>query len=163
MADTVLKLNNLLFANQESQAYAVLDGASVLDLLPQLQKYSPEHCCLFAGRLHPEVAQTAPYLVKLDQQSKFYLWLIEKGWGNHWGIYATLPASMPFKRVRKHFRSFLRVRSPQGDPMLFRFYDPRVLSIFLPTCTDEEKEQIFGPVTDFVMEGEADDVLQLNR
>ena len=42
--------------------------------------------------------------------------------------------------------------------MYFRWYDPRVLSVYLPTCTAEEFAAIFGPVAAFFLE--SDDVTQ---
>jgi hypothetical protein len=36
--------------------------------------------------------------------------------------------------------------------LVFRFYDPRVLSIFLPTCLPEQITEMFGPVTRFFAE-----------
>jgi hypothetical protein len=35
---------------------------------------------------------------------------------------------------------------------VFRFYDPRVLSVFLPTCLPEQITEMFGPVTHFFVE-----------
>jgi hypothetical protein len=43
--------------------------------------------------------------------------------------------------------------------MLFRYYDPRVLRAFLPTCTLEEANTFFGPVDAFVAEGHAGESL----
>ena len=48
--------------------------------------------------------------------------------------------------MRKHFRLLLTVYDDQGKPMLFRYYDPRVLSSFLKTCNQDELEIIFGKV-----------------
>ena len=36
--------------------------------------------------------------------------------------------------------------------MYFRFYDPRVLRIYLPTCTLEESRVFFGPIDGFLVE-----------
>ena len=38
--------------------------------------------------------------------------------------------------------------------MLFRYYDPRVLSLYLPTCNAEEVTSLFGPVSRFLMESD---------
>ena len=42
----------------------------------------------------------------------------------------------------------------RGVRMLFRFYDPRVLRTYLPTCVSDELNQVFGPVEYFVTEAE---------
>ena len=38
--------------------------------------------------------------------------------------------------------------------MYFRYYDPRVLRVFLPTSNTEELTAIFGPVSCFLVESE---------
>lgn len=37
------------------------------------------------------------------------------------------------------------VYMPSGEPMYFRFYDPRVLRAFLPACGGAELSELFGP------------------
>ena len=37
-------------------------------------------------------------------------------------------------RLRHHLKGFLRVRGESGQKMMFRYYDPRVLRVYLPTC-----------------------------
>lgn len=158
--DTTSLLRRTLFADELLLAYAIVDGASVIDLLAQLERYTGDYCCLFAGKLSDELSQTAPYLIQLSADDAFADWLIEEGWGKHWSIFALLPATLGFRDVRKHFRSFLRVRSPEGNPLLFRYYDPRVFRVYLPSCNEKEKELIFGPVSTFIMEGDTGEIIQ---
>jgi hypothetical protein len=61
--------------------------------------------------------------------------------------------------VRHHLRHFLMVEIEGGKPVYFRFYDPRVLRVYLPTCTDQERQQFFGPLANYLMEGEEKSVL----
>ncbi|MCK7510898.1 MAG: DUF4123 domain-containing protein [Desulfobacterales bacterium] len=68
--------------------YAVLDGASIKSLGPKLYNLRPEHVCLYRGRLEPDMAEVAPYLVRLEQDSAFAQWVLGDGWGKHWGIFA---------------------------------------------------------------------------
>jgi hypothetical protein len=58
------------------------------------------------------------------------------------------------KHLYKHFRKFLIVKTEEGDELYFRFYDPRVLRIFLPSCDKEQLKEFFGPVSYFVCEDE---------
>lgn len=152
--DTVDDLQRQLYADERQTAYAILDGASIPSLLDLLDEHDPEHTCLFSGKLDPEVEQTAPYLVRLQPESEFTQHVIEHGWGHHWGIFATIPTEQSFISVRKHFRTFLRVRGPEGALLLFRYYDPRVMRVYLPTCNQQETATLFGPVTSYLMEGE---------
>lgn len=152
-------LEGQLHSDQDHIVYAVLDGASVPNLLEMIDEHEPEYTCLFSGDLDPEVEQTAPYLVRLQANSEFNQYVIEHGWGRHWGIFSTVPQDQPFVAVRKHFRTFLRVRGPDGTLMLFRYYDPRVLRVYLPTCNEDEAEILFGPLTSYLMEDEDPSVM----
>ena len=98
------------------------------------------------------MAEVAPYLVRLDRKSAFTDWVIGKGWDNHWGLFVVSRADL--RAMRRHLRKFLTVHDSAGKPMLFRYYDPRVLSVFLPTCAPEELGPLFGPALCFVMESE---------
>ena len=50
-------------------------------------------------------------------------------------------------------------RESDKSEMYFRFYDPRVLSVFLPTCSPPQVRQLFGPVSAFFVESEDRDVV----
>lgn len=146
-----------LFAEPDQQAFAVLDGASVDGLLNALYEHKPESICLYRGELQPDIAHVAPYLVRLVEDSAFTKWVLEQGWGKHWGIFAVTRADLT--ALRQHFRRFLTVHDSKGNPLLFRYYDPRVLRVFLPTCKEEELESFFGPVLRYFMEGESPEEL----
>jgi len=55
------------------------------------------------------------------------------------------------------------VQTEDGRELYFRFYDPRVLRIFLPTCNAEEAATFFGPVRQFLVEAQdAETLLQFS-
>ncbi len=74
------------------------------------------------------------------------------GRGAAWGIFLTAYAEI--EQVRRHFRRLLRVRTEGGETLLFRFYDPRVLRQYLPTCISSELQEMYGPVEQYLYEGE---------
>jgi Domain of unknown function (DUF4123) len=147
---TIAGISEVLFADDEINVYTVLDGASIPDLLDNLYERQPEHICLYRGELEPDMAECAPYLVKLEPESEFGHWVISKGWGNHWGIFALSPENL--REMRKHFRSFLMVSGPDYTQLYFRYYDPRVLRTYLPTCDAEGLASLFGPVINYILE-----------
>jgi hypothetical protein len=153
----VQALARQLFGTADAHVYAVLDGASVEGLLERFERDRPEQICLYRGELERDLAQAAPYLVRLEPDSDFATWVLERGWGEHWGIFAVTEADM--RTLRQHFRRFLMVHDPSGKPMYFRYYDPRVLRTFLPTCNDQELKTIFGPVVRYLAESEDPNVL----
>src|SRR5262245_12600078 len=151
MAVDVSSLSPLLFEGGMN-AYAVLDGASVPGLLDRLRRWQPEHVCLYRGELEPALAAAAPYLVALRPYTEFADWVLGQGWGNHWGVFAATPADL--RTLRKHFRTFLIVHGVHGRPVYFRYYDPRVLRLYLPRCHAAELAVVFGPVGCYVLEDE---------
>src|SRR5262249_8859823 len=152
MKNMVPSVSPHLFAEEGTQVFAVLDGASVPGLLDNLYRYEPKYECLYRGELKPDMAEVPPYLVRLQPKSEFAAWVIGQGWGRHWGIFAVSRADL--RALSRHFRTFLMVHDRDGKPLYFRYYDPRVLRVYLPTCNAEELATVFGPVLSYVLEDE---------
>lgn len=157
MENFVQHLSRYLFVGRDLNVFAVLDGASIPNLLTSMHILQPERVCLYRGELKPDMAQVAPYLVKLEPGSQFTDWVVVDGWGKHWGIF--LRSANDLAGMRRHLRTLLVVHDAEGKPMSFRYYDPRVLRVFLPTCTAEQQATFFGPVDGFLLEGETPDTL----
>jgi hypothetical protein len=153
MSDRVDDLREKLYGEENAPIYAILDGASVPGLLQKFADEEPPHECLYAGDLKPDMQEVTPYVVKLDSESPFTEWVLDRGWGQHWGIF--LESGADLAALRRHLRSFLTVHDPNGKPMLFRYYDPRVMRVYLPTCNAEELKAVFGPVQSYMMEDES--------
>ena len=134
-------------------AYAILDGARNDLLLPALYAdNAPRWRCLMPGELEPDMAYVAPYLVELDQSSAFTRRLLAEGWGQNWGVFLASEAGLP--ALWRHVRTQFNVYGPQMEPLYFRYYDPRVLRGYLPTCSPRQLAEFFGPVGFFLAEGE---------
>lgn len=132
--------------------YCLLDAARMLDLMETAKELNPQHDSLYRGRSEEALAIVAPYLFSNKEETKFASWLSKEGWGNSWGIFLYSEAS--FEVLHRHFRKFLLIKTEEGEELYFRFYDPRVLRIFLPTCDEEQLREFFGPVNYFMMEDE---------
>lgn len=145
-------LRSKLFSDPELGVYAVIDGASAPGLQSRIYDDDIEYRCLFTGNLVPDLLEAAPYVVKLNEKSSFTDWVLDDGWGQHWGIFAV--TKMNIREMRHHLRSFLKVQSPEGKSLLFRFYDPRVFRVFMPTCDVSQLETIFGEIEYFILEDE---------
>ncbi len=147
------------FFSSITRTYAVLDGSSVPNLPMKLYEMKPPNFCLFTGDLEPDMAEVAPYLVRLYPKTPFTEWFLQEFWGKHWAIVAH--SRQPLNEMRKHFRSLVNVYDEKGNPMIFRFYDPRVIQKFLPTCSPAELKVFFGEVDKFF--AESDDKENLMR
>jgi hypothetical protein len=89
--------------------------------------------------------------VRLEEEDEFTSFILD-GWGKHYGILAITPVDI--RVLRKHFRQFLLVKNPEGKQVYFRYYDPRVLRVYLPTCNANEARFVFGPVQKYVCESD---------
>jgi len=127
----------------EGRLYAILDACNEPAVPPKVTELGPERAIsLYRGRAEQEQWAIAPYLANVD--SLLLDWIAQTLWKKPWGVFAVVEHNLTM--LRKHFRRFLTVADPEGEPMYFRYYDPRVLSLFLPTCTREELKTFMGPL-----------------
>jgi len=134
-------------------AYVILDGAQNPTLLDALHAdNSPPWRCLFTGQLEPDMAIVAPYLVELEQSSAFTRRLLAEGWGKNWGVYLTSQLALP--ALWRNVRQQVHVYGPNLESLFFRFYDPRVMRNYLPTCSPRQLTEFFGPVEFYIAEDE---------
>jgi len=146
-----------ILRNQPEPLFALLDAARDDRVLDLLRNSGEQYQSLYEGKQGEELASFAPYLVQLPKDSRLLMTLVQEGWGKSWAVYLT--CSKPVTDIRKHFRHFLIVQTEDGRELYFRFYDPRVLRLFLPTCTADESNSFFGPVRSYLLEGEERHIL----
>lgn len=136
-------------AKSKLSVWGILDCARDPKIYLALLESKLEFRCLYSGRLPRELEMVAPHLVELSPSNRLTARWIDEGWGRAWGVMLKIadPANL-----RHHLRNFLRVRLEDRRRMLFRFYDPRVLRIYLPSCTPEERARFYGPVAAYLAE-----------
>ena len=137
--------------------YVLLDAAQDPAILPLLVQDKAEWRSLYEGQSAVKLASQAPYIAAAAQSPEFLDEIVTNGWGRSWCIFVCSHASLD--EVRRHFRSLLYVKNSRGEQVYFRFYDPRILRAYLPTCTAGELEQFFGPVKQFIVEGDEEEEL----
>jgi hypothetical protein len=132
--------------------FAIVDGARDERIYDAVDRTMLPKNCLYSGDLPRQLQRTAPYLVQLEREDRFTRYLIDSGWGSNWATF--LRTETGIKQLRRHLREFLRVRDESGKRLIFRYYDPRVLRVYLPTCWPAELDTFFGPISAFITEGE---------
>jgi hypothetical protein len=133
------------------EVYAVLDGARDRIIEPLVQFSLLEHDCLTSEPLDDDLRNASAFVVRLEP-GPAATQLMERGWGKAWGIHALAPAETGLARVARHLKRLTKVLDPSGQVMTFRFYDPRVLRVFLPTVDAAQRAEMFGPLSAFVAE-----------
>lgn len=136
----------------QEQLYYLLDGARDPAILPWLERSALECQCLYAGPLIPRLKAAAPWLVKLPARTPASLELLGLGRGKAWGILLVAPAELAMDSLRRHCKKFLRVRTEDKRVLMFRFYDPRVLSVFLPSADAAQYQALLGPLWRIIVE-----------
>lgn len=129
--------------------YFAIDGAQDPRLF-DLVRHCAQHCCLISGKLDPDLVPVLPWLAAVDpQESLTQVWR-EHGRGRNWGI--ALESPLDLLHVKLHLKKFLNARLPDGQLVMFRFYDPRVFRTYLLAATDEERAPWFAGVSRFSVE-----------
>ena len=141
-----------LLAKDFQPLYVLLDASREPSVLKVILESKEEYQSLYEGAQGAQLAHFAPYLVRVPQESALLDTLVHQAWSKSWGVFLT--SDTPLKDLRTHFRHFLTVKLPDGQQVYFRYYDPRVLRLFLPTCLPEETNQFFGPVKHFLIEAD---------
>ncbi len=130
--------------------YAILDAACEPSVPGRLDRAGLEYESLYEGGRGDELAPFGPWLVQLPAGAAFLDELVRDGWGASWTVYLTCDLALP--ELRKHLRKFLIVKLADGRQVYFRYYDPRVLRTYLPTCTAAEVAEFVGPVRRYACE-----------
>jgi len=150
-------LENVLFRNPQSTAFAILDGASIPDLLDQLYKKRLQFDSLYKGHLTPDMAEVVPYIVQLEKDCPFTRWALESLVSKSCGI---LGSSMNSLRIlKKYFRQMLDAEMPDGKIVSFRFYDPRIFNILLTSASEAELTGYFSLVDEYLVANEDSEML----
>ncbi len=127
----------------DGRLYAILDACNEPEIPGKVAELGKARAkCLFRKVDDPKTLAVAPYLAHLGEEDVD--WLSHHMWHRFWGIFAIADSSL--KALRTHFRKFLMVELENGGAVYFRYYDPRVLETFLPTCDEKQLKDFYGPV-----------------
>lgn len=136
-------------ADPPERHFLVIDAARdpcIFDFLLEHQEELTVQC-LYKGEAAAELATVAPYLLALEGPARRFL---ADGWGR--GRFILLCVPVGFDDLRLHLRKLTFAQLPDGAAVLFRFYDPRVTRVFLPTCDPAQLARFFGPVVRIISE-----------
>jgi hypothetical protein len=159
----IKKIKDCLWSSsrhEDSIIYVILDAAVDEVIYSKIVASDIEVACLYDGDDARQLEDVAPYLVKLYKDDPFTDWVLENGWGKHWGIFLESFASL--EELKFHFREFIVAVDEKGKQMYFRYYDPRVFRVYLPTCNRDELNLIFRKVNRFLVESDKKEIFKYN-
>jgi hypothetical protein len=108
--------------------------------------------CLFRTEVVSPMGRNAPYLVPVEHAERLIESWRKVGGGESWGI--LLRSSQAQAHVRQRLRTFNQAKLPDGRVVLFRWWDPRVFRVYLPTCDTDDLSQWFASVEEYICETE---------
>ena len=140
--------------------YAIFDGARRSpDVYEAIQASRLPAEPLIGKQIATALLRVSPWLVELPRQSAHPRGLLERFYGQSACVFFCAPAELPMSRLALQLKRIVRVQVEGGDRYLFRYFDPRVLRAFLPTCSGSQWEQIRGAIEVFFAESEDPAVL----
>lgn len=132
--------------------YAIVDAARSDEVLRLLAHGDVEHASIYQGQKLQRLLSVAPFLTRFEPEAAVCRWLIAEAWGRSCGMLLTSAAAMP--ELVAHLASLVTAEDDHGVRDFFRFHDPRVLPLYLPTCTGDELNRFFGPVSRMMTESD---------
>lgn len=124
--------------------YAIVCGASAPGLLRQAMRFDARLHPLLKGELDDATRRMSPYLIPLgDDGDAMTRWLLRRIGRRPIGVFCE--ADCGRQLLLEQVRRLLTVRTPEGDDVMFRFYDPTVFSVLVPSFNRKQLMEIFGP------------------
>jgi hypothetical protein len=150
-SDSPLRILIQGMINQDEQLYALVDAARDFHLALGPRHQGVKTYTLLEGEMAPFLDSVAPHLVPINLESD-YLELWAERLGGSAGI--LLLTKKGLLMLREHLRNIFTVTDEENNEFFFRYYDPRVLRAYLPTCTGEEAKEFFGPIRRILAESD---------
>ncbi|MFO7613392.1 MAG: DUF4123 domain-containing protein [Bacteroidales bacterium] len=140
------------------QLFGIIDSARNEDVFRHLITGNVRYKSLFEGTMDEQSYGVSGFLVECKKESLLFQWMTTEVWGESCCIFFT--SKSDFDNLFKHFQQFNRVYLEDDQVVLFRYYDPRVLRVYLPTCSRREIDLFFGEVLSFFAEADTTDIIQ---
>lgn len=136
----------------DGKLYGIVDSARNDSVFRYLIIGSAQYKSLFEGTMDVQSFGVSGFLVECKKDSPLFQWMTTEAWGDSSCVFFTSKVS--FEELFSHFQQFNRVYLEEDKVVLFRYYDPRVLRSYLPSCSREEVDAFFGDVDHFYLESD---------
>lgn len=135
----------------ECHTYAIIDAMKKSDISVLLDAYDTDWQCLWKGEAFEHFSFYAPYIVKVNSDSRFSEWLLDAGWGKDWGIY--IRSYLDLDKLAHHFRKFNEIYDEANNTwVMFRFYSPKTIEEYVPHLPIKDFIQLTDGVVRIISE-----------
>jgi hypothetical protein len=123
--------------------YAVIDLASATEIRPLIARLRPSAAePLFARTFAQELLDVGPWVVRLSKAPEVESMLANMSFDIPWGYY--VHTTVDIISLRQSLRRFNLARIPDSSKaVLFRYWDPRVMRVFLDVASREQRKRLF--------------------
>lgn len=134
--------------------YAIVDSAQRPHFQERLEKLRTPYCSLFDGTSEEALKDIAPLLIEhtgnLTEESLLNREL--RNLGEHKPAVSYIVSDTSIDALAKHFRNFHLIRVPEqgGREMLLRWYDTRILPIWLQLLNPDQHAAFFSPISEWL-------------
>lgn len=104
---------------------------------------------LYAGTEYSDDLLAGPWLLPLEQLPGWEDWWQQQE-SNHSATGLLLASEYPIEKLVQHWKSLLKA-GLDGEEVLFRFYDPRVLGPMLFALSETETRILLGPTNEMLL------------
>lgn len=138
--------------NDNCNLFGFVDSGWNEDALRYLLTCNATYKSLFHGTVDVKSFGKSGFIVECKKDDSLFHWMTTEAWGKSCCVFFTSRSLLD--NLLKHFQKFNRVYLEDDEVVFFRYYDPRVLRVYLPTCNRKEVETFFGEVITFFAESE---------
>lgn len=123
--------------------YAVADLATAVELRPLVDRQPTSVAVTLLAQKQPrELLHVGPWLIRLSKAEQIEAVLEGYHQDVPWGYF--LDSTFDIFSLRQSLRYFNLVRiEPEQKDVLFRYWDPRVMQVFLEVATQHQRKRLF--------------------
>lgn len=143
MSDTAEALKTLLDAGPKgTKTYALMDCALDSTIYPTIQASGCPNQKLYGESWQSGLADIAPHVVELTSSAKFSTELLTWDWYGNWGYFVQSTTSL--SDLAQSFADLTTAKLSSGEEVFFRFFDPRVIRVFLAQASKNDLQSVFA-------------------
>jgi Domain of unknown function (DUF4123) len=154
MSEAIEHLKAMLWAHEDAEPFAVLNGAVLPGLPEQLEGADVSGWdCLLRGAQDPDAAASAPYVVALSPEGAFTNWLLTECTSIYpgWGLIGVGPVNL--LGMREFCRQLHHVETPDGQVIEWPWFNPALWAGLLPKLDAVQLLEAYGPLYEWVVPG----------
>jgi hypothetical protein len=130
--------------------FAVINAGRDHDFSSRAHARGARCVTLLPDDLAPGMARHGPFLLEVDGDGGLANELIESDWGD--GALTLVWSSCDLEQLQLHLQRFVRIRTPAGRRVVFRFYDPLTFVSYLPAFSKAQHQLLFSLVDRVLVE-----------